>query len=66
MSVISMGVFSEVAAGAIKDSAQQVRVNLRVKVTLAIYYTVASILMQKGYVQTKVTYIDSRNSCSYL
>ena len=46
-----MGVFSEVVAGAIKDSAQQVRVSLSVKVTLATYCTVASILMQKGYIQ---------------
>ena len=46
-----MGVFSEVVAGCLKDSDQQVRFSLSVKVTLATYCTVASILMQTGYIQ---------------
>ena len=46
-----MGVFSDVVVGTKKDSAQQVKVRLSVKVTLATYCTVASILMQKSYIQ---------------
>ena len=41
-----MGVFSEVVYGCLKDRAQQVRVSLSVKVTLATYCNLASILMQ--------------------
>ena len=39
-----MGVFSEVVAEPIKDSDQQVRASLIVKVTLSTYCTVASMV----------------------
>ena len=52
--------WGDTPSATLKESALQVRFSLIVKVTLATLCTVASILMQKGYIQ------DSRNPCSYL